>query len=305
MPSTLENTILSLLEERGPLTGSELLESTGEEGGLLWKTCRASTKLMVSTLGTRYLRLDRRVEGYARLSPSILREFLTYSVIGSVRDPHSVAMRVRAVMSHIEEVSRAKSLLAYNVISSLGSRLTYGTSLNEHACFILAGDIVYNMAHDVPRPERSTGKLVRGSDIDLVVIVDEFFSPEAVARLDEVIYQEKYRLFMTPHIREEIDYIVKDFDRVFEQLRFDTFKHMVACKILEEGTFLFGSEAIFERLKALLREHGVIDRLRAMEREAQLFRMNAENYLLALDSERIKESGTYLFYPAEESEEFE
>ena len=305
MALALENKIIRLIEERGPLTGSELLDATGEEGLAMWKTCRLSTNLLVQTVGTRYLRLDRRVEGYARLSPSILREFLTYSVIGHAVDPSAVAGRARAILSQIEEVSRAKSFLAYNAVSAVGSRLIHETNLDEHACFILGGDIVYNMAHDVPRPERSTGKLVRGSDMDLVVIVDECFSPEAMARLDEVIYQEKYRLFMTPHIREEIDYIVKDLQRVLEQLKFDTFKHMVACKILEEGAFLFGSEMIFERLKSLLREHGVMDRLRAMEREAQLFRMQAEEYLLNEDTEKIKESETYLFYPAEESEEFE
>ena len=29
------------------------------------------------------------------------------------------------------------------------------------------------MAHDVPRPERSTGELVKGSDIDLVVVLED------------------------------------------------------------------------------------------------------------------------------------
>jgi hypothetical protein len=305
MSFALENKILHLIEESGPLTGSELLEATDEEGLVLWQTCRRSTRLLVQTIGSRYLRLDRRVEGYARLSPSILREFLTYSVIGLRDDSHSVALRAKEILGHIEEVSGAKSLLAYNVISALAGRLTFGITLNEHACFILAGDIVYNMAHDVPRPERSTGKLVRGSDMDLVVIVDEFLSPEETARLDEVIYQEKYRLFMTPHIREEIDYIVKDFDRVLEQIKFDTYKHMVACKILEEGAFLFGSEAMFGRVKSLLKEHGVIDRLRVMEREAHVFRVKAEEYLLREEPEKIKGSGMYLFYPTEESEEFE
>jgi len=36
----------------------------------------------------------------------------------------------------------------------------------------IAGDIVYNMAHNVPCPERSTGKLVKGSDMHIVVVVD-------------------------------------------------------------------------------------------------------------------------------------
>jgi len=34
------------------------------------------------------------------------------------------------------------------------------------------------MAHDAPRPERSTGKLVKGSDMDLVVVVDDLFPKE-------------------------------------------------------------------------------------------------------------------------------
>ncbi len=301
----LEKEILQLIHEKGPLTGSELEEATGEEGLPLWRACRLSPALSVRTVGTRYLRLDRRVKGFARLSPSILREFLTYSVIGLSGDPRSVALRAQALISHIEEVSRWKSQLAYNVISALADRFVHGTILNEHACFILAGDIVYNMAHDVPRPERSTGKLVRGSDMDLVVIVDDFFPPELIGPLDECIYQEKYRLFITPHIREEIDYIVKDFNRVREQLRFDTFKHMVACKILEEGAFLFGSEVIFETLKSLLRDYGLLDKLRAMEKQAQLFRIRAEEFLLREEPERMGESGSYLFYPVEESEEFE
>jgi hypothetical protein len=301
----LETKILQLIREKGPLTGSEVWEATGEEGLLLWRACRLSSEVLVRTVGTTYLRLDRRLEGYARLSPSILREFLTYSVIGLSEDPGAVALRAQALVAHIEEVSRSKSQLAYDVISSLADRFVYGTILHEHACFILAGDIVYNMAHDVPRPERSTGKLVRGSDMDLVVIVDDLFPPELIGPLDETIYKEKYRLFMAPHIREEIDYIVKDFNRVLEQLRFDTFKHMVACKILEEGAFLFGSEAIFEKLKSLLREYGVLEKLRAMEKQAQFFRIRAEEFLLREDPQKIGESGSYLFYPVEESEEFE
>jgi hypothetical protein len=301
----LEKKIRQLIQEKGPLTGSELLEATGEEGLPLWRACRLSPEISVRTVGITYLRLDRRLEGYARLSPSILREFLTYSVIGLSEDPGSLALRAQALLSHIEEVSRGKSQLAYDVISALADRFVNGTILHEHACFILAGDIVYNMAHDVPRPEKSTGKLVRGSDMDLVAIVDDLFPPELIGPLDETIYREKYRLFIAPHIREEIDYIVKDFNRVLEQLKFDTFKHMVACKILEEGAFLFGSEAIFEKLKSLLREYGVLEKLRAMEKQAQFFRIRAEEFLLREDPEKIGENGSYLFYPVEESEEFE
>src|SRR5665811_1909286 len=97
----------------------------------------------------------------------------------------------------------------------------------------------YQMAHDVPRPERSTGKMVRGSDLDVVVIVDDRAPEVLVKALDDAIYQQKYRYLINPSVREEIDYIVKRLDRLREQAEFDTFKKMVACKILQEGVLLY------------------------------------------------------------------
>ena len=147
--------------------------------------------------------------------------------------------------------------------------------------------------------------MVRGSDMDMVVVVDDPFPTTLMNRMDEAIYQEKYRLLITPHIREEIDYVVKTMVRVQEQLGFETFKHMVASKILHEGTLLYGSEALFHRLKTLLRERGISQKLDAMEKSAQIFRREAEEYLLSGDPRELSNDGSYLFYPIEESEEFE
>ena len=301
----MEAKIIDLIEEKGPLTGSEILDVTESEGLILWRICRLSKNLVVRVIGTKYLRLDRRIEGFARLSPSILREFLTYSVVGRSEGDPALSQRANEIASHIEAVSRAKSELAYNIVSALADSLGNEIPVDNRVCFIIAGDIVYNMAHDVPRPERSTGKLVSGSDMDMVVIVDDHFPKEMTARLDEAIYREKYRLLITPHIREEIDYIVKDLDRVRQQVRFDTFKHMVACKLLQEGTLLFGSEEIFQKVKTMLREHGVIQKLNDLEEKAKIFRKEAEDYLLYEDPKKIREEKLYLFYPTEESEEFE
>jgi hypothetical protein len=256
-------------------------------------------------MGTQYLRLDRRVEGYARLSPSILREFLTYSVVGSTRDQAPIKKRAQELALHIEEVSRAKLELTYRLVSGFTNWLEAELASDNEVCFIIAGDIVYNMAHDVPRPERSSGKLVNGSDIDMVVIVDDRFPEDYMKRLDDTIYQEKYRILMTPHIREEIDYVVKRLARVREQVRFDSFRRMVACKILQEGTLLFGSEHLFGQVKAMLREHGVMDKLNDLEERARTFRKAAEEYLLREPLKKIKKEKMYLFYPTEESEEFE
>jgi hypothetical protein len=287
------------------LTGAEILTLTGEDGLTLWQTCKRSQDLTIRIIGTRYLRLDRRIEGYARLSPSILREFLTYSLVGLTNEAKAIEQRAREVMAHIEGVSRGKLELAYSVVSALYSRLASEVSLEEWACFIIAGDIVYSMAHDVNRPERSTGKLVRGSDMDVVVIMEDECREGLPKRIDDALFEEKYRLLITPHLREEIDYVVKDLSRVKEQLAFDTFKHMVACKIMQEGTYLTGSEPLFFRIKSLLREHGVTAKLTDMEKRAKAFREEAEAYLLREDPERIKAESMYLFYPVEESEEFE
>ncbi len=301
----MEKEIIKLIGHKGPLTGSEIWETFGGDGIILWQICKGSKNLAIRTVGTRYLRLDRRVEGFARLSPSIWREFLTYSVVGISGDPDPLESRATELISHTEAVSRAKLKLAYNVVSGLAGQIESLSLLDHRLCFIIAGDIVYNMAHDVPRPERSTGKLVKGSDIDLVVIADDQTPDDLMKRLDDAIYKEKYRLLISPHVKEEIDYIVKKVVRVKEQIKFETFKHMVACKILHEGTLLHGSEDLFREVKAMLFQTGVADKLNDLEKRAKIFRRDAEEYLLREAPEKIRGETLFLFHPSEESEEFE
>ena len=119
------------------------------------------------------------------------------------------------------------------------------------------------------------------------------------------IFKEKYSLLINPHIMEEIDYIIKNLSRVMQQIEFDTFKHMVACKILQEGTLLYGNEKIFHTVKQLLRDHRVTEKLNVMEGKARTFRREAEEALLREGASGIKGENLYLFYPTEESEEFE
>ena len=301
----MEKQIIKLIEQKGPLTGLEVWGTIGGDGIILWQACKGSKNLVIRTVGTRYLRLDRRVEGFARLSPSIWREFLTYSVVGIPGDPNVLEQRATELVSHIEAVSKAKSELAYHVVSGIANQLESLFYLDHQLCFIIAGDIVYNMAHDFPRPERSTGKLVKGSDMDLVVITDDQIPDDLIKRLDDTIYQEKYKLLITPHVKEELDYIVKKLERVREQVRFDTFKHMVACKILHEGTLLYGSEDLFSCVKIMLFQAGIEGKLNDLEKQAMVFRKETEEYLLSKTPEKIRDEALYLFYPTEETEEFE
>ena len=301
----MEEELIKLLEEKGPLTGAEIVQTLSHDPLLLWRTCKRSSHIAIQTVGQRYLRLDREVQGFARLSPSILREFLTYSVIGLSEDCGSLSKKAQEVDAHIQQVSDMKLGLAKNIFTAVLNRLENDSLVREGMCALLAGDIVYGMAHDVPRPERSTGKLVKGSDMDLVVVVDDGFPKALMERMDEAIYQEKQKVLMTPHLREEIDYVVKDLARVRKQMGFDTFKHMVACKILQEGMFLSGREDLFRRIKAMLQEKDITGKLMDMENRARRRRKKAEHYLLTAEPDRIKHEGLSLFYPTEESQEFE
>jgi hypothetical protein len=301
----VEKEIINLIRQKGPLTGAEIKASIDGDGLALWRACNLSPQLLVRRVGTRYLRLDRRLQHFARLSPSIFREFLTYTVVGLNADAGAVGRRVREVTTRIEDISRGKLDLLYRLVCGLVSRIESEWRPEHRVCFIIAGDIVHIMAHDVPRPERSTGKLVMGSDMDLVVVTDNETPESSLKRLDDAIYREKYRILMTPSLREEIDYVVKRLERVREQMHCDDFKHLVACKILQEGTFLYGSETLFTTIKGMLREHGVNAKLERLERRARQFREEAEEALLREKPDRITDESGYLFYPSEESEEFE
>lgn len=245
------------------------------------------------------------MNGFARLSPSILREFLTYSVVGLKDDPEPLDQKCRDIADRIDAISRFKMDLARQMVSDIMAEFGPGRSEKDQICFIIAGDIVYNMAHDVPRPERSTGRLVRGSDIDLVAVVDDDLPGERVERLDRMIYQKKYRMLIDPSINEEVDYKIKALALIRDQARFDNFKHMVACKILQEGVWLWGSEAIFHSVKTLLRQRGVLERIDEFERAARLFRKNAEESILVHDLDEARVEEMHLFYSVEEFEEFE
>ncbi len=302
----MEEGIVRLLGERGPLTGAELRDSLGEDGFGQWKTCMRSSRLALKRVGRRYLRLDRKVEGYARLSPSILREFLTYSVVGLVDDPGALDLRAEELAAHIRDITAAKFKLAQRIIADIGSRLAEDGSADEQRfCVLLAGDIVYEMGHDAPRPERSTGRMVRGSDLDLVVIMDDRATGELSQRIDDAIYEQKYRQLINPSIREEIDYVIKPLERLKEQAAFDTFKNMVPCKILDEAVWLYGSEDLFRAAKAVLAERGIPEQLAEMERAATQYRAQAEQHLLSRDEGSLRGDDLYLFYSAEESDEFE
>jgi hypothetical protein len=301
----VEDLVLGLLEERGPQTGAELREASGADGFALWKTCTLSDRIQVQRVGRRYLRLDRKVEGYARLSPSILREFLTYTAVGASGDEAALGRRAEELAERIKEITEAKLRLAKRFMSDIGAQVGSTDDEEDRFAALLAGDIVMGMAHEAPRPERSTGRMVRGSDLDMVVLLDDDAPEELRQRLDDAIYQQKYRYLINPSLREEIDYTIKTLGRVREQVRFADIGDMVPCKILDEAVLLYGSGRLFRVAKSLLDPNDIPARLAAMEQEAVRLRDVAERHLLDRREESLSGDELYLFYTSDESEEFD
>jgi hypothetical protein len=254
-------------------------------------------------VGGRYLRLDRTVEGYARLSPSIRREFLTYTVVGLGGQEDEMAARCLDLKREFARVSQYKRGFARDVIQRIVESSPNQDRLREHLCCMIAGDVSYGMAHAVERPEPSTGRPVRGSDLDVVIVSDEECTAAERKELDDKVYREKWYMLVIPQIREEIDYVVKDVARVMSQLLFDTFRHMVACKILHESKFLYGNEDLFLRIKRLVGEFGIPDRLARLEERAIRERDVAEMQLARHPAMDRTPAWHHLFFTTDEREE--
>jgi hypothetical protein len=94
-------------------------------------------------------------------------------------------------------------------------------------------------------------------------------------------------------------------ERVREQVRFDSFKSMVACKILQEGMLIGGSEEFYREVIRLLQDNGALEKLNRLQEAAIAFRKQQEDFLIRRDADEVTPEELYFFYPAEESEEFE
>jgi hypothetical protein len=125
-----------------------------------------------------------------------------------------------------------------------------------------------------------------------------------VQSLDRLIYEQKHRLLRDPALREEIDYVIKDIARAKKQLAFKDFESMVASKVLHEGLYLYGSRALFDRIKGEVSHAGIPDTLQALRKRAAEERKDARRSLLASDGAIHDENIMQLFYTTDEREEF-
>lgn len=294
--------IADILARTGPLTGAELAATGGFTDILaLWRACH-QPGLILRRTGRRYMRLDSAVENYARLSPSIRREFLTYTLVGLASQEAALVVRTAELEQKTAAISREKLDLARESMCMALSGLPDESLILKNAAFMIAGDITYQMAHRVPRPEKSTGRMVRGSDLDIIIIAADTLPAAVLQALDSAIYRQKHYLLTHPDHQEEIDYVLKPLAKVRQQLAFDRFEHMVACKILCECQLLYGSPFFYEEIMKLVAASRVCAKLDAMEAAAEAERSTAEKTLLDL-STPDPANHLHLFYTREESDE--
>jgi hypothetical protein len=91
--------------------------------------------------------------------------------------------------------------------------------------------------------------------------------------------------------------------KVRQQIKFDSFESMVACKIMWEGKLLCGSPTLFQTVKELIVDAGIPEKLNEMEQHASIVREKAESILLSPPSTLTDKDVLTLFYTREESEE--
>lgn len=291
------------MNSEGPLTGKELLEKSQLDEFTAWKICSKDKRIITETIGTRYLRLDRQVEGFARLSPSIIREFHGYTVISTEQNREAAQRKAEALRKEIIRISKRKFDLSQEVISNIVESQIDPQAIRDSACFIIAGDVAYEMSHLEPRPESSTGELVRGSDLDIVVVADGL-SATSIEALDRAIHRQKSFLLRNPSYNEEIDYLIKDIAKIEDQLEFDDFESMVASKILLEGKFLYGNIGLFAQIKEMLNVAAIPEKIHFLQEKAALSRDEAIARLLENEGDLADEESAKLFFTKEEREEF-
>lgn len=269
-----------LLSARGPLTGQDLVDILAASPLEVWRACRADPSVQIVHHGQRYLRLDESVPGWARLSPSIGREFVSFSIVHLTGQESAAEALLDSIRAHTAQVTADKRFEAKRLMDRVVSDLRID-GVTVPCAFLIAGDVAYGMGHDVPRPDKSTGIIVNGSDLDIVVVHADDADPAAVAGLDAALIRLKARLLASPSYREELDYVIKSLATAAAQLASDDLHDSIAAKVLVEADYLAGDRAIFDTVKALVADAGAPQRFEAMIATATAARAEAAVRLVA------------------------
>lgn len=143
----MTSSIESALREAGPQSGAWLAERFPETHPIaLWRTCYSSSRIQIQNCARYYLRYDVTRDNMLRLSPSILRDFLTFSLIYLPEQGVAVVEAGTRLSNRFRRISLRKLSLAREAVLRLPDELQ--AEINANYVVFLSGDIAYFLAHD-------------------------------------------------------------------------------------------------------------------------------------------------------------
>ena len=300
---SLKSEISSLVGFYGPMLGKELHEHLPDVELLkLWQACFTSSDLQLSQFSRYYLRYDIMRDDYIRLSPSILRDFLSFTLFSQDSQRDAILERLIRLSNRHREISRWKTHLARNVLADVFAELAIEDA--QHVCAFIAGDLAYFLGHNEPREIEALGEMVRGSDLDIIIIHDGL-TGEKVEQINQRMLMAKNYMIRNPNLRQELDFIVKSQDRMFGQFAYETIQQKIASKIAYESMFMAGSIRLYTEVMEELRRSGTQDRIDADFEKGLSDRAAATTQLLRTDPESLDKNTRSLFYFSQERIEFE
>jgi hypothetical protein len=299
----IESRIVQLIAAEGPLIGKELAEAMPEVPVLaLWQACYRSRTFHVSHFASYYLRYDITREDQVRLSPSIQRDFLSFSLFGLPGQRDQMIERQGTLSNMHREISREKISVAQQVMKQLFVSL--GREVRSQLCAFIAGDLAYFLAHNEPREHVASGEMVKGSDIDIVIILSESLPDEIQTRIDSEMTALKSLYLRHPQYRHEIDFICKRKSVMERQFQYTDIHDKIASKIAYESMFLGGSLTLYMEVRDAMVRTGV-DRLIEQDFDHALKdRKNAMHQLLNVPGDSIDDEARSLFHFSQERVEF-
>ena len=298
----LHRAVVESISRNGPMLGKELVEHHSDRNFLeLWQACFTCDDIMISHFSRYYLRYDITREDSIRLSPSILRDFLSFTLFSTTGQRNQVIDRQVMLSNHHRVVSMEKMQIARNILRQIMRKLPHED--HQLMCAFLAGDIAYFLAHREPREVASIGEMVNGSDIDIIIVHDGL-SEASISLIDQEMMSFKNYYIRHPDYREEVDYICKSKATMFDQLAYQNIDQKIASKIAYEAIFLAGSVELFAQIKNQVDAAGTKDLIERDFLYGLEERRQAMRILLSTDASSLDQNTESLFFFSQERVEF-
>ena len=298
--------IKNLLSKHGPQTGAELCSQLPLQSDVaIWRACYIDSQFRISNCARYYLRYDILRGNQLRLSPSILRDFLTFSLVYLPDQIVDIVEGSTKLANKFRNVSLEKLSWAREALLQLDDELQ--EVINNHCVVFLSGDIAYYLAHQTKRRHSQLGVEINGSDIDIVIVTNHGAPSDKIARIESQLLTTKKIFLTTPHIGEELDFIVKPIDKMLGQLAYGDIHQKIASKVLYESYFLMGRVDIYQTLMRHLKLSGTWDHIERDFEIALTQRTDTIAKILALEPDASTEDAEVasLFFASKERLEFQ